>query len=77
MLGKSPRVTPRLSNERGKLHLEAQGLGWSVEEDRGERDSSSSFHESYEESFCENENEKRIKFYSRDPLYIVSEWSQI
>ena len=37
MLGKVGRTHTRLSNEGGKLHLEAQGLGWSVGRDRRER----------------------------------------
>ena len=36
-LGKEVRAPTRLSNEGGKLHLEAQGLRWSVVRDRRER----------------------------------------
>ena len=54
MKGKSH---PRLRNGREKLHIEAQRLWWSVGEDGGE-EAFSSFHESYEEAFCESENEK-------------------
>ena len=36
-LDKEGRAHTRLSNEGGKLHLEAQGLRWSVGRDRRER----------------------------------------
>ena len=38
-LDKESRAHTRLSNEGGRLHLEAKGLGWSVGRDRRERES--------------------------------------
>ena len=56
-LGKRGKRHPRLSLSWGRLDLEALGLWWSVGEN-GEGEAFSSFHESYEEAFCESENEK-------------------
>ena len=60
-LGKGGGVPTRLSNGRGKVHLEALGLWWSVGED-GEGGAFSSFHESYEEAFCETWMHKMSSF---------------
>ena len=56
-LGKKEEEPTMLSLAWEKLELEALELWWSVDEG-GEGDAFSSFHESYEEVFCESDNEK-------------------